>query len=162
MLLCYDGVAVNYWLCMMISWHENTFHITDPLCGESTSHWYQMAIRDFRNCQSRYRYWKIWFCSNALCDHYKIHIWLCISHVDGSVQDCNISTGDTESCTEPSIWWLCSNHMTIMCSVIIPLRSITKWFPQCSKGIKYDTLSIFIYNVLHSFEIRLTWCDQHD
>ena len=25
---------------MMMSWHENTFHITGPLWGESTSQWW--------------------------------------------------------------------------------------------------------------------------
>ena len=30
----------NVELCIKISWHGNISHITDPLCGESTSHWW--------------------------------------------------------------------------------------------------------------------------
>ena len=115
--------CVICWLKMTMLWYENIFCITCPLLGESMCHWYQMVIWDFSNWKSRYRYWKIWCCSNALYDHRKIHIWLCVNHVDGSVQDCSISIGDTAVLHWAIDMMMCINHMTIMCSVIIPLHS---------------------------------------
>ena len=95
-----------YRKCMMTSWHEYTFHITGPLLGESSGHWWIIVCKVHDDVMT----WK-----------YFPHYWTFVRGILLSLVDCAMG----------STWWW---HDLEMLSTLLALcagnPSVTSGFLQ--------------------------------